>query len=125
MILFNEEHNNRYRLAAKNSSVINEGIHPALLEPFKGLEIENKVLSITFSCFQSMGTWEITEYMFKFLYQNEAFTLIGKDYSSSWRNRAYPERKISCNYLTGKKKTVTEIPIDDYNSRFETIWTDK
>jgi hypothetical protein len=122
LVLFKDAKRKEYRLAAQNSSIIIESTDPALEEPFKGLEIKNRVLTITFSFFYSMGTWEVTGNKFKFRYQNGAFALIGEDYSSFWRNRANPDKEISCNYLSGKKQTITEKYSGD-ESTAETTWT--
>ena len=122
LILFKENGKNTYHLAAQNSSIIIESTDPTLEEPFGGMEIKNRVLSLSFSFFYNMGTWEVTGYKYRFRYQNGSFVLIGEDHSSFWRNGANPSEETSCNYLTGKKRTIIENSFDE-SSKPETTWS--
>jgi hypothetical protein len=120
LVLFKDK--NRYHRAAQNDSLIIERTDPSLEEPFQGLEITNRVLTVQFSFFYSTGTWEMSAHSFKFRFQAGSFALIGKDYSSFWRNGANPNEDNSCNYMTGKKRTIIETP-NDNGSTAETTWT--
>lgn len=79
---------------------------PNMAEPLTGIEISDKgVLNIAFELWYSMGSWGSSNKSYKFIYQDNAFQLIGFDMSEL--NRGSGEMtNYSINFLTHKMKTV-------------------
>lgn len=96
---------------------------PCLLDPLEGgdnVEIRKGILEITLRYFYSCGSWETSTTRFKFRYQNGRFRLIGLEESSSSRNTGKAST-YSTNFLTGKRKIVTENYFDPNVPR-KVVW---
>lgn len=99
-----------YSLVAKNDKGFiqseNDQENPTLMDTLNGINIKNHILRINFSYFLSAGSWEASEAIFTFRFQNNRFELIGFDNISFMRNSGEQE-EFSINFSTNKIKTTT------------------
>ena len=109
LVLFKQK-DGAYILAAKNDKGFiqskNDEENPVLMDTLNGINIKNNILRINFSYFLSAGSWEASEAIFTFRFQNNRFELIGFDNISFMRNSGEQE-KFSINFSTNKIKTTT------------------
>ena len=89
---------------------------PCLTDPMDyagedSIQIERGTLKISLQDWFSCGSWDSSNYEFKFRYDNGRFRLIGFDQSTHMRNSG-DATSYSTNFLTGKKKVVTENVFD-------------
>lgn len=99
LILFKAQ--NGYRLAQQSNGFIKIPDAPTMEEPFQEATIKNGVLELIFQIFYSAGSWGMSNYTYKFRYQNAEFALIGADKSENMRNTGEYEDR-SYNFLTRK-----------------------
>ena len=106
----NIKKNGAYILVAKNDKGFiqseNDQENPTLMDTLNGINIKNHILRINFSYFLSAGSWEASEAIFTFRFQNNRFELIGFDNISFMRNSGEQE-EFSINFSTNKIKTTT------------------
>lgn len=87
---------------------------PCLTDPLEGgdgVQIVKGILEISLSYWYSCGNWGMSTTQFKFRYEKGRFRLIGLEESSHMRNSG-DATAYSTNFLTGKKKIVTENVFD-------------
>ena len=89
---------------------------PTMDEPFDGITIlENGVIKIDFTFWYSAGSWSMSNYSYKFKFQNNKFELI--NYEANERNRGTGEETFySINFITSKLK-ISKTIIDGNNDR--------
>jgi len=84
-----------------------------------GVEIQQGLIKVLMSVFYSAGSWEFTNYIFTFRWQNKQFELIGYDRNTT--NRSSGRTKdISINYSTRKAKISCNDP--DSDEKGKVIW---
>ena len=109
LVLFKQK-DGAYILVAKNDKGFiqseNDEENPTLMDTLNGINIKNHILRINFSYFLSAGSWEASEAIFTFTFQNNRFELIGFDNISFMRNSGEQE-EFSINFSTNKIKTTT------------------
>lgn len=79
---------------------------PCLTDPVSeggGVGINRGLLAVNLTYWLSCGSYSVSNYQFKFRYDNERFRLIGLDISSFSRSSG-EQYETSVNYLTGKRK---------------------
>ena len=92
-----------YRLAEQNNTfILTYDVPPNVMDdPLADISIRKGVLQIDFRFFAYMGSWNVSSYSYKFRYQNNAFALIGADYSTFHR-ASHDFEEYSFNFLTKK-----------------------
>lgn len=109
LVLFKQK-DGTYILTSKNDKGFiqseNDEDNPTLMDTLNDINIKNNILRINFSYFLSAGSWEASQAIYNFRYQNNRFELIGLDNSSFMRNSG-EEEKYSINFSTNKIKTTT------------------
>lgn len=109
LVLFKQK-DGTYILASKNDKGFiqseNDEENPALMDTLSGIDIKNNILRINFDYFLSAGSWEASQIIFTFRFQNNRFELIGYDSNSYMRNSGEQE-EFSINFSTNKIKTTT------------------
>lgn len=109
LVLFKQK-DGTYILASKNNKGFiqseNDDENPTLMDTLNGINIKNHILRINFSYFLSAGSWEASEAIFTFRFQNNRFELIGLDNISFMRNSGEQE-EFSINFSTNKMKTTS------------------
>ena len=109
LVLFKQK-DGIYILASKNDKGFiqseNDEENPTLMDTLTGISIKNNTLRINFDYFLSAGSWEASEAIFTFRFQNNRFELIGFDNISFMRNSGEQE-EFSINFSTNKIKTTT------------------
>lgn len=103
----------------------NSADNPCLVDPMENagedsIQIERGVLKISLQDWFSCGSWSISNYEFKFRYDDGRFRLIGFDLSTHMRNTGEAITS-STNFLTGKQKLITENMFDS-EVPVETKW---
>lgn len=94
----------------------NSADSPCLVDPMQNagddsIQIAHGALKVSLQDWYSCGSWGMSNYEFKFRYENGRFRLIGFDQSSHMRNSG-DATTDSTNFLTGKQKHVTENMFD-------------
>ncbi len=106
IILLYNQATNQYQLVEKSNSFILSHDNPNMEEPYQDISINNGVLKIDFNIFMNMGGWGMSNYFYKFRFQDKDFILIGADYN--YVNRGSGETTDrSYNFLTKKVKVST------------------
>ena len=118
LILFKNTVSNKFELTEQSNTFILKHDNPAMDDPYQGLAINKGVLEISFNLFYNMGSWYITNAIYKFRYQEEQFVLIGVD-NSSFHRATHDYENFSYNFLT-KKRTLTKG--NDNDGKEKTTW---
>ena len=109
LVLFKQK-DETYILASKNDKGFiqseNDEDSPTLMDTLSGIDIKNNILRINFDYFLSAGSWEASQIIFTFRFQNNRFELIGYDSNSYMRNTG-EEEGTSINFSTNKAKITT------------------
>ena len=109
LVLFKQK-DGTYTLVSKNDKGFiqseNDEENPTLMDTLTGISIKNDILRINFSYFLSAGSWEASEAIFTFRFQNNRFELIGYESNAYMRNSG-EEEKRSINFSTNKVKSTT------------------
>ncbi len=112
IMVFFQRHDGRFELVEKNLTGFipseNDEDSPCLADPlmYEGsIEIKKNILIVHFNYWLSCGSWYVTDYTYKFRYQNKRFALIGLD-ESTFHRASGEITETSTNYLT-KKQIVT------------------
>jgi hypothetical protein len=71
-------------------------------DPYQSLSINKGVLEITFNIFHNIGSWFVTDAIYKFRYLQGQFVLIGAD-KHSFHRATHDYEKYSYNFLTRKR----------------------
>ena len=106
LILFNKPTDNSYALTEQSNSFILKHDNPTMDDPYQGLTINNGILELKFHLFYNMGSWYVTNAVYKFRYQQGQFVLIGAD-NSSFHRATHDFEDYSYNFLT-KKRALTK-----------------
>jgi hypothetical protein len=91
-----------FELAAADHKLIPRLENPNQDEPFDELAIENGTLRVSIHLFLSAGGWRMGGFVYRFLWQDGGFKLIGYDRNTVMRNSGELE-EVSINFLTGRK----------------------
>ena len=106
LILFKKPTENSFALIEQSNSFILKHDNPAMDDPYQELAINNGVLEVKFHLFYNMGSWYVTNAVYKFRYQQGQFVLIGAD-NSSFHRATHDFEDFSYNFLT-KKRALTK-----------------
>jgi hypothetical protein len=102
LLLFKDSAENNFVLAEQSNSFILKHDDPAMDDPYQELAIDKEVLEITFNLFYNIGSWYVTNSVYKFRYQQGQFALIGAD-NSSFHRATHDFEDYSYNFLTRKR----------------------
>ena len=106
LILFKNAAGNNFELTEQSNSFILKHDNSAMDDPYQELSINKGVLEIRFHLFYNMGSWYVTNAVYKFRYQKGQFVLIGAD--NFFFHRATQDYEdYSYNFLT-KKRILTK-----------------
>lgn len=98
---------------------------PCLADPLEegGLALKNGILTIDLHYWLSCGSYGVSRKSYKFRMHNGRYRLIGYDNLSFSRSTMEAE-KSSLNYLTGKRKSVTGLRMDEEpdGKSEKTVW---
>ena len=106
LILFKKPDNKSFGLIEQSNSFILKHDNPAMDDPYQELSINNGILEIKFHLFYNIGSWYVTNTVYKFRYQKGEFMLIGAD-KSSFHRATHDFEDYSYNFLT-KKRALTK-----------------
>lgn len=106
LILFNKPATNNYDLTEQSNSFILMHDNPTMDDPYQELTINKGILEVQFHLFYNMGSWSVTNAVYKFRYQQGQFVLIGAD-NSSFHRATHDFEDYSYNFLT-KKRALTK-----------------
>jgi len=102
LIFFRRSVDNSFTLIEQSNSFILKHDNSAMDDPYQELAINNGVLQVKFHLFYNMGSWYVTDAVYKFSYQQEQFVLIGADHFSFHR-ATHDFDDYSYNFLTKKR----------------------
>jgi hypothetical protein len=106
LILFKKRVDNSFELIEQSNSFILKHDNSAMDDPYQELAINNGALEVKFHLFYNMGSWHVTNAVYKFRYQQRQFVLIGAD-NSSFHRATHDFEDYSYNFLT-KKRALTK-----------------
>ena len=106
LILFKKPSENSFKLVEQSNSFILKHDNSAMDDPYQEMAINNGIMEIKFHLFYSMGSWYVTNAVYKFRYQQGQFHLIGAD-NSSFHRATHDFENYSYNFLT-KKRALTK-----------------
>lgn len=103
LILFRSTEIQKFTLIDRSNSFILRNDNPAMEDPYQNIEIKNGTLEISFTLFFSIGSWYVTNAVYKFRYLKSSFVLIGAEKQTFHRaTREFEE--YSFNFISGKRK---------------------
>lgn len=108
----------RYDKIEQSNSFILCHDNPLMDEPFQDITINKQVLQISFHIWHSIGSWTMSNNIYKFRYKDQELKLIGADYNSVHRGFGETESR-SYNFLTKKVKVETG---NIFSSKIKTSW---
>jgi hypothetical protein len=94
-----------YELLQQSNTFIKKDDNPDMEDPFVDIAINKGILDIRFRQFAMIGSWYVTNFSYKFRYQQGEFTLIGADRNSFHRS-SHDYDNYSYNFLTKKRERV-------------------
>jgi hypothetical protein len=106
LILFKDPSDNSFVLAEQSNSFILKHDNPSMDDPYQELVINNGILEVKFHLFYNMGSWHVTNAVYKFRYRQGQFLLVGAD-NSSFHRATHDFEDYSYNFLT-KKRALTK-----------------
>jgi len=107
LVLFKEPADNSFVLIEQSNSFILKHDNSAMGDPYQALAINNGKLEVKFHLFNNMGSWYVTNAVYKFRVQQQGqFVLIGAD-KSSFHRATHDFEHYSYNFLT-KKRALTK-----------------
>ena len=106
LVLFKKPSENSFELVEQSNSFILKHDNSSMDDPYQKLMINNGILEIKFHLFYNMGSWYVTNAIYKFRYQQGQFLLIGAD-NSSFHRATHDFEDYSYNFLT-KKRALTK-----------------
>lgn len=106
LVLFKKSSENSLRLVEQSNSFILKHDNSAMDDPYQELAINNGILEIKYHLFYNMGSWYVTNAVYKFRYQQGQFVLIGAE-NSSFHRATHDLEDYSYNFLT-KKRALTK-----------------
>jgi hypothetical protein len=118
LVLFKKSSDKSFQLVEQSNSFILKHDNSAMDDPYQELAINNGILEITFNLFYNMGSWYVTNAVYKFRYQKSQFVLIGAD-NSSFHRATHDFEDYSYNFLT-KKRALTKG--NDNKATEKTTW---
>lgn len=96
----------RYELVERSNTFILTHDQDNMEEPFQDISISKGVLKIGFNIFMNSGGWGTFSNIYKFIYQDKEFRLIGAEYNYLNRKSGETEER-SYNFLKNKVKLST------------------
>jgi hypothetical protein len=96
----------RYELVERSNTFILTHDQDNMEEPFQDISISKGVLKIGFNIFMNSGGWGTFSNIYKFIYQDKEFRLIGAEYNYLNRGSGETEER-SYNFLKNKVKLST------------------
>lgn len=106
LIFFKRPADNSYELIEQSNSFILKHDNPTMDDPYQEMMINKGILEVKFHLFYNMGSWYVTNAVYKFRYQHGKFVLIGAD-NSSFHRATHDFEDYSYNFLT-KKRALTK-----------------
>ncbi len=106
LLLFKNAVDNEFQLAEQSHSFILKHDNSAMEDPYEGLTISKGIVEIKFHLFYNMGSWYVTNAVYKFRYQQGQFVLIGAD-NFSFHRASHDYEDYIYNFLT-KKRILTK-----------------
>jgi len=106
LILFKKTADNSYELAEQSNSFILKHDNPTMDDPYQDVTIKNGILEIKFHLFYNIGSWHVTNAVYKFRYQQGQFVLVGAN-NSYFHRGTHEFEEYNYNFLT-KKRTLTQ-----------------
>lgn len=112
-----------YKLMEQNNTFVPTCDQPpnVMDDPFGDISIRKGVIKIEMHYFYYMGSWNVSSYAYKFRYQDNAFALIGADFSDFHR-ATHDYADYSFNFLTKKWSEKTGNDGNADSSSTKTIW---
>ncbi|RYY19481.1 MAG: hypothetical protein EOO04_21930 [Chitinophagaceae bacterium] len=102
LIIFKNQAENTLVLAEQSNTFILQHDNPTMDDPFQKIIINDGILTITFQQFYTIGSWYVTNALYRFRYQQSQLRLVGAEYSSLHRASNEYEN-YSYNFLTNKR----------------------
>jgi hypothetical protein len=106
LVLFKKPSENIFQLVEQSNSFILKHDNPAMDDPYQELAMNKGILEIKFHLFYNMGSWYVTNAVYRFRFQQGQFVLIGAD-NSSFHRATHDFEDYSYNFLT-KKRALTK-----------------
>ena len=106
LVLFKKPSENCFQLVEQSNSFILKHDNPAMDDPYQELAVNKGILEIKFHFFYNMGSWYVTNAVYKFRFQQGQLVLIGAD-NSSFHRATHDFEDYSYNFLT-KKRALTK-----------------
>jgi hypothetical protein len=106
LILFYSPVSNKYQLAKQSNTFVLNHDNPNMEDPYQDISINNGVLKIGFRIFMNVVGWYMSNYTYKFRFQDNDFVLVGADDNSVNRGSGETEDR-SYNFLMKKIKVAT------------------
>lgn len=106
LIFFKNVTDGKFVLIEQSNSFILKHDNPAMDDPYQELTINKGLLEIKFHLFYNIGSWYVTNAVYKFRYQQGQFVLIGAN-NSSFHRSTHDYEDYSYDFLT-KKRTLTK-----------------
>lgn len=94
-----------FDLLQQSNTFIRKDDNPAMEDPFVEIAINKGILDIRFRQFATIGSWYVTNFTYKFRYQQGELFLIGADRNSFHRS-SHDYDNYSYNFLTKKRERV-------------------
>lgn len=106
LIVLKDPVENGFALIETSNSFILKHDNPAMDDPYQDLTINKGLLEVKFRLFYNMGSWFVTNAVYKFRYQQGQFVLIGAE-NFSFHRATHDFEDYSYNFLT-KKRALTK-----------------
>jgi hypothetical protein len=106
LILFKKPPDNSFVLVEQSNSFILKHDNSSMGDPYQDLAIHNGILEVKFHLFSNMGSWYVTNAVYKFRFQQGQCLLIGAD-NSSFHRATHDFEDYSYSFLT-KKRALTK-----------------
>lgn len=121
LLLFRVGESENYRLVLQQNSFIPLHDFPFIEDPLDRTTIKNSVINFNFHFFYTSGSWVISNYTYRFRYQQGQFVLIGAE--EMIVNRSTGEiGTCSINFLNGKMYRVIGKNISGRNEHLKCAW---
>jgi hypothetical protein len=121
LIVLKDAATGKYRLLAKNDTIIPLHEEPLKVDPFPGeaaITITKNIIKLSLEDWSAAGSWGRTDETFTFRYKDGAVKLIGYDRTDFQRNSGASEQ-VSVNFLTKKIQQITKAGQDE---KEESTW---
>jgi hypothetical protein len=121
MIILWNNSDAQFHLSAQNHFFIPNHDRSTMEDPFQSMEVEKGILQFSFQYFANIGSYQVSNLLYKFRCDNGEFVLIGGEYSDFMRNMGN-EEKCSYNFLTQKMKITTGGNVFDPSQKEKVTW---